>query len=124
MKKTDNTETGRVKDWHDPHDEGCPQNYDHRNDCTCKRPMKRKPYRVVKVTDNGVNHNVNPKLILEIYPHNGVIAIREKRRKKRYYSTTADIYSGMVRSAAFAAIAAKKKARKDRLAARRKKSLS
>lgn len=103
-------EIGKVKDWHNPHDESCPHNGDVARDCGCKRPRKKKPYRRVVVTDNGVGHRINPNLIFEIYP-NGTVALREKKRKQRFYITASDLYSHLMQRAALAHLAARRKAR-------------
>lgn len=107
-----------MKDWHEPRDEQCPHNENVERDCTCKRPVNRKPYRRVVVTDNGVGHRVNPVLIFEIYP-DGTVALREKKRKQRFYITASRLYSQMMQSAALAHLAAKRKARADRLKLRK-----
>lgn len=109
---------GLVKDWHNPRDESCPHNDDPARDCTCKKPMKRKPYRRVVVNDPGVGHRVNPKLIFEIYP-NGTLAMREQKRKKRFYITAASLYSYLMQRDARAYIAAKRERAKAHKKARR-----
>jgi len=101
---------GKVKDWHQPRGD-CQHNADVTQDCNCKRPMIRKPYRVVRVTDNGVGHNINPNLVIEIYPQNGTIVFREQRRKKRYPTTASDIYAMLVRRSALAAAVSKRRKR-------------
>jgi hypothetical protein len=109
---------GKVKDWHNPREE-CQHNEDVTLDCNCKRLIVRKPYRVVRVTDQGVGHNTNPNLVIEIYPKDGTITIREKRRKRKYSTTASDIYSLLVRWAALAEIDKLKKARIERRNARK-----
>lgn len=104
-------EIGKVKDWHNPHDESCPHNGDVARDCGCKRPRKKKPYRRVAVIDNGVGHRINPNLIFEIYPANGTIALREKNRKQRFYISASELYSHLMQRAALAHLAARRKAR-------------
>jgi len=105
---------GTVKEWHNPRNEDCPHNENPVDDCKCKRPVIRKPYRVVRVTDHDVGHRVNPRLVLEIYPHNGTLIMREERRRKRYSIGAADLYSLLVRRAALAAIAARKAKRAEK----------
>lgn len=109
---------GYVKDWHNPHNEDCSQNQDVYADCTCKRPRIRKPYRAIKVTDNGVGHRVNPLLIFEIYP-DGTFNMREAGRKKRFSWNTADLYRHLMWRSALAYQNAKRKARKERRLARK-----
>lgn len=109
---------GSVKEWHNPRNEDCRHNTDVTQDCNCKRPIVRKPYRTVRVTDNGVGHNVNPYLVVEIY-YNGTITIREKGRRRKYSGTISDIYSLFVRWTAQAEIARKKKLKAQRRAERR-----
>jgi hypothetical protein len=109
---------GKVKEWHNPRDESCPHNGDVARDCECKRPRKKKPYRRVVVTDDGVGHRTNPTLIFEIYP-NGTVALREKKRKQRFYIAASLLYSLLMQRAALAHLAAKRKARADRKKARR-----
>jgi hypothetical protein len=111
-------EIGNVKEWHNPRDESCPHNGDVARDCGCKKPRKKKPYRRVAVTDNGVGHRTNPNLIFEIY-FNGTVTMREKKRKKRFSITAATLYSILMERAADAHRAAKRKARGDRKKARK-----
>jgi len=119
---TDNrgiNDPGKVKDWHDPHDETCPQNINFALDCACKRPRKKKPFRAVRVHDEGVGRRVNPNIVLEIY-HNGAVALRELRRKKRYWTTAADIYSWRIWQEGLKAAALQRQKRKERKLARKK----
>jgi hypothetical protein len=116
---TNTEKIGFVKDWHDPRNEDCQHNGDVALDCKCKRAIKRKPYRVIRVTDNGVAHNVNPKLVMEVWPKNGTITVREHGRRKKYSTTTADLYSLLVRWAANAEVAKRKKARAEKRMRRR-----
>lgn len=112
---------GAVKDWHSPHNEDCHHNFDINADCTCKRPRKKKPFRSVRVHDENVGRRVNPNIILEIYP-NGAIALREQRRKMRYWTTAADIYSWRIWQEGLKAVAAQRAKRKaNRLARKGKK---
>lgn len=113
-------EIGKVKDWHDPRDEDCPQNGNVALDCGCKQPRNRKPYRRVVVRDNGVGHRVNPVLVFEIYP-DGTVAMREKKRKQRFYTTASILYSRLMLQAAQAHLAAKRKARSERKKARKER---
>jgi hypothetical protein len=114
-----NNEIGEVKDWHDPRNDECPHNEDAHTDCQCKRPRNKKPYRRVRVTDNGVGHRVNPSLIFEIYPSNGTVVMREKGRKKRFSIAASDLYRYLMQRAALAHLAAKRRTRADRKKARR-----
>jgi len=114
------SEIGKVKEWHNPRDESCPHNLDVARDCECKQPRKRKPYRRVAVTDNGVGHRVNPHLIFEIYP-NGTVALREKKRKQRFFIFASDLYRYLMQREALRHLAAKRKAKADRNKARRAK---
>lgn len=111
---------GKVKDWHNPRNEMCLHNDSAELDCTCKRPVKRKPYRCVRVRDEGVSHRVNPRLIFEIYP-DGNLAMREARRKIRFYWNAADLYRHLMWRAALAHQNAKRKARAERRKIRRGK---
>lgn len=112
------TEIGTVKDWHNPRDESCPHNENVERDCECKRPRNKKPYRRVVVTDNGVGHRVNPTLVFEIYP-DGTVAMREKKRKVRFYIKASRLYSYMMQWAAQEHLAAKRKAKAERRKERR-----
>jgi hypothetical protein len=111
---------GKVKDCHSPRNEDCAHNVNCRRDCTCKRERKRKPYKRVLVHDEGVGHNVRSDIVLEIWPQNGVLVLREKRRRKRFSTTTADVYGWLVRGEALTAMAARREARKQRRQERRK----
>lgn len=110
---------GNVKDWHKPSNDDCPHNCDIMMDCGCKRPVKRKPYRVVRVEDRNAAYNVNPKIVIEVWP-NGTLTFREAKRRRKYHISTADLYSMLVRREALAAIANKKKESKARRLAARK----
>lgn len=112
---------GRVKDWHDPRNGDCAHNTYIESDCTCKRIVKRKPYRVVKVHDSGVPYNVNPNIVLEIYQTNGTLVLREAKRRKRYSTTVSDVYAWLVRRSALAAMAAQREARRQRKMERKRK---
>lgn len=112
------TVIGTVKDWHNPRDESCPHNDNVERDCVCKKPRNKKPYRRVAVTDNGVGHRVNPNLIFEIYP-DGSVALREKKRKQRFFIMASRLYSQLMWEAAEKHRIAKRKARADRRKARR-----
>lgn len=114
----ENLTVGKVKEWHDPRNEDCRQNQDVSQDCNCKRPVVRKPYRTIRITDYNVRHNVNPKLVMEVYPNNGTITMREHGRRKRFSCTAADIYHLTMR---WAANAEKALRRKDRAEKRKNK---
>lgn len=109
---------GTVKPWHNPRrlsgGDFCPHNLDITQDCTCKRVRVRKGFKQVMVHDAGVGHNVSPNIVLEIWPKNGVLVLREKRRRKRYTTSTADVYGWLVRREALAVAAARREARKRR----------
>jgi|SRR5215831_758424 len=112
------TVIGSVKEWHNPRDERCPHNEQVEQDCACKRPRIKKPYRRVAVNDNGVGHRVNPHLVFEIY-FNGTITMREKRRKKRFSIAASRLYRQLMWESAQAHKAAKRKARAERRKARK-----
>lgn len=107
-------------DWHQPHDDGCPNNNDPMKPCTCKRPLHRKPYKVCRVHDNKVPHGISPDIIMETHP-NGLLVFREKGRRTRYETTAGQIFAGLVRKAGYDAAAAKRQARRNKRAARRNK---
>lgn len=80
-----------IPDWHQPNEKTCPQNANAKHPCTCKRPMKRKPFRVCRVRDNTVPRGVKPEISFEVYP-NGRLVFREKNRSKFYETTAGAIY--------------------------------
>lgn len=110
---------GIVKDWHNPHNEECPHNADPAFNCCCKRPQKRKPYRVVRVKDTeNVNHRVNPSLIFEIWP-NGALSMREQGRRKRFHIMSGRLYSYLMQREALAYLSQKRAEKAARRKARR-----
>jgi hypothetical protein len=117
--KRENATYGKVKDWHDPRNEDCAHNAHIEDDCSCKRPRKAKGFKRVMVHDSSVGHNVSPNIVLEVWPQNGVLVFREKRRRKRYSTTTAKVYAGLVRQEALAVVAARREARKSRKQSRK-----
>ncbi len=105
-----------VKEWHSPRSEKCPHNRNASLPCNCKRPRRRKHYRVVRVTDDTVPHGVRSRLAVEIYP-DGTIVLRELgRRRVNALSTTAGkVMIGLLwRNAMIAAKAKKAKKAKAR----------
>lgn len=110
---------GNVKNWHDPRNFECTHNANVEADCTCKRPRKAKGFKRVMVHDESVGHNVSPNIVLEVWPQNGVLVFREKRRRKRYTTSTAKIYAMLVRNEALAVVAARRAARKSRKQSRK-----
>lgn len=118
-----------IHDWHRPNNANCQQNIKAAWDCTCEKPKRkvnRKPYRVCRVRDLGVNHGVKPDIIIEVHP-NGRLIFREKNRPRRfsYGTTAADVYARLVRNEALrkAALKAKERAAKraERKAARKRR---
>jgi len=111
---TKNT-TGHVKEWHDVHNDECPNNGDSQCDCKCKRIVNRKPYRKIKVRDENVPRGYRHDMIVEVWPH-GLITLRERgRRRSSSHSIMAgDLYAMLLRWKALAHVAAKKKARAER----------
>lgn len=108
-----------IKDWHNPGNMSCEQNHDVDADCTCPRPpRKRKPFKVVRVCDPTVPHNVNENIVIEIHP-GGRICLREKRRKHGLWTTVGNIYAGLVWREAMAAARVAKANRKARKAGRK-----
>lgn len=105
-------ELGKVKDWHNPRNENCENNRFATLNCTCKRIRKRSPFKRVVVHDASAGHNVNPNIVLEIWPKNGVLVLREKRRRTSVSTTTAEVYAWLVRRRALAATTARREARK------------
>jgi hypothetical protein len=114
----DHVQIGTVKDWHKPSNDDCSHNCDISYDCDCKRQVKRKPFRVVRVEDRNVAYNVNPKIVIEVWP-NGTLTFREAKRRRKYHASTADIYSMLVRRQAIKDMNERKLSKKAALKARR-----
>lgn len=113
---------GHVKDCHDPRRDMCPHNADAKFNCDCisERVVVRKPYRVIKVTlrPEYVEGRINRRLVIEVHP-DGLLRIREAKRRKIYDTNVGRVYRGCVwREAMLSAQVAAKK-RKDRKKRRR-----
>ena len=107
-------EIGDVKLWHDPHNEECLNNSDIYKNCTCKRQVKRKPYRVVRVSDpTATNYQRDGRIVVEVHP-NGLLVFRERGRRKQYQTTVGKIYSNLIWHEAMMLAKAKKAARRAR----------
>jgi hypothetical protein len=107
--------TGKVRDWHNPHNDKCPHNRSIECDCACKREVKRKGYTVRRVHDDNVPHGYKSDIVVEIWP-NGVLKLRERGRKQSSAVSfmVGDLYVDGVRSRALTALRAKQKARAER----------
>lgn len=109
-----NVSMGRVRDWHSPRNNDCAHNMSPGSDCCCKRPVNRKPFRVVRVNDTSVDmHKISGRIVAELHP-NGILVLREAGRRKRYVTTLGTIYAKLVWHEAITAAKAKKQARKAR----------
>lgn len=102
-----------IKDWHNPHNIDCHQNHYTNLDCTCKRPLTRKPYKVARVNDRD-----HGSVVLEIHP-DGRLVLREKGRKFRLETTIGAVYDELLWKQAKGIAVAKRKAKLDRKKARR-----
>lgn len=95
---TETITIGHVKACHLPRNERCPHNSDPRFDCACKSsvPKVRKPFRVVRVDDPTVEtHGLTGHLVIEIH-RNGLLAIRQKGRRRVYTTTIGRVFEGVV----------------------------
>jgi|SRR5215471_3517153 len=121
MKNNETQSLGKVKNAHNPRNEDCPHNLNATLDCNCKRIVNRKPYRVIRVHDSNVPRGYRHDIIVEVWP-NGLIKLRERgRREKSAHGIMAgDLYSMLLRRAALAHVAAKRKARAEKRKLRRK----
>lgn len=105
---------GHVRDWHSPHNEDCAHNMTPAADCSCKRKVNRKPFRVLRVNDVSVKmHKVSGRIIAESYP-NGLLILREHGKRTRYETTLGAVLTGLIWRDAMAKAKAKKAARKAR----------
>jgi hypothetical protein len=91
-----------IHDWHNPRafnpdaPDFCPHNLDITRDCTCKRKVNRKPYRVVRVSDpTAANYQRDGRIVVEVHP-NGLLVFRERGRRKQYSTTVGKIYSNLI----------------------------
>ncbi len=53
-------------------------------------------FRDIKVTDYSVPYGVNPRMVVRVWK-NGMIEIREFRRRVKYSSTIASVYVGALK---------------------------
>lgn len=53
-------------------------------------------FRDIKVTDYSVPYGVNPRMVVRVW-RNGMIEIREFRRRVKYSSTIASVYVGALK---------------------------
>lgn len=106
--------TGNVRSWHSPHNHACQHNDNIALDCNCR--MRRKPYRVIRVRAEDVNHGVNPRIIVEVHPNGGILKFREARRPARtaLSTTVAAIYSRLTREKALKVLQARHAAKRER----------
>lgn len=103
-----------IHDWHDPRNELCGQNQHLDANCTCKRKVNRKPYRVVRVSDpTAANYQRDGRIVVEVHP-NGLLVFRERNRRKTYSTTVGKIYSNLLWHEAMTLAKAKKAARRAR----------
>lgn len=85
---------GKVRDWHSPRNEDCMHNASPAADCTCKRQVTRKPYRVVRVTDPHAQRA--HKIVAEIRFDNGLLTLRQKGRRHRVSINLGVLYERLV----------------------------
>lgn len=88
---------GRVKDHHSPNNEECEHNQAIDRDCTCKRVLNRKPFRVCKVHDTATkdrDRRTSPDIIIEVHP-NGRLVFREKGKRTRFETTSVKVFEGL-----------------------------
>lgn len=102
---------GQVKDWHRPSNILCRHNLLPTLDCNCQRPVKRKAYRVCRVTDSTGSLRHHERIVMEVHP-NGLLKFREHKRRRTYETTVGAIYSSLVWAEARKAVASKRAARK------------
>lgn len=114
-----------IKDWHKPSNEGCAQNADPSQDCTCKLVInsngkkRHKPRIIFRVTDHSVSgHKTKPQLVVEIHD-DGKTLIREAKRRISYETTIGKIYTRLVWSHAMAKAAESKRKRAEKKRAKR-----
>lgn len=67
-------------------------------------------FRDIKVVDYSVPHGVNPRMKVRVWK-NGMIEIREFRRKVKYSSTVASVYVGALKKE----VSGRKKGRKKKI---------
>lgn len=116
MKTATDPRIGNVKDWHNPFNDDCPHNREVELDCGCKRPVKRKPFRVCKTHDTLTKdrgHKTSPDIIIEVHP-NGRLVFREKGKRTRFETTSVKVYEGLRWRAAMVAAQQSKAKRKNR----------
>lgn len=90
---------GKIPDWHDTKNEACPQNQEGQlhKDCTCKKQVNRKGYRVCRVHDEITkdrSHKTSQDIVIEVHPL-GRLVFREKGKRKRYETTAVRVLEGL-----------------------------
>lgn len=80
--------------------------------CIPAPPRNRKPYKEIRVCDNtGKSNRTNPNFCVRIYS-NGVLCIREKRRREFVELTIATLYERALWAAAMKSLREKQKSRR------------
>jgi hypothetical protein len=79
---------------------------------------ERKAYREIRVDDPKAEHGISNKLVIRVWP-NGVVEVREAKRRSGYSTNVSSIYKRALMNALFQARAAKGKTRKKKKAERR-----
>lgn len=103
---------GKVRDWHDPRNEDCEQNMDYTLDCSCKRQVKRKPYRTVRAQCPEADRQAHKNIVAMIRMDNGLLTLRLKGKRKTVSTTLLALYERLVMAEAINAAKAKRKARR------------
>lgn len=103
---------GKVRDWHNPRNEDCMHNASPAADCTCKRQVKRKPFRVVRCTDPDAQRQSHKIIVAELRMDNGLLTLRIKGKRKRVSTTLGALYARLVMADALNAARARKAARR------------
>lgn len=103
---------GRVRDSHSPRNEECMHNASPAADCSCKRQVTRKPYRVVRVTDPHAMRAHN--IVAEIRFDNGLLTLRQKGKRKRVSVNLGVLYERLILNEALKFLRERKKARRSK----------
>lgn len=109
-------ETGIVKDWHDPHNSCCEHNADITWDCTCKRQVKRKPFKTVRATCPEADRAAHRNIVATIRMDNGLLTLRFKGKRKTVQTTLLALYERLTMQEAQRVVRERKAARKARRA--------
>lgn len=116
LKQISSDVIGAVKEWHDPRNGVCGHNHDVSLSCSCKRIVKRKPFKTVRATCPEADRAAHRNIVATIRMDNGLLTLRFKGKRKTVQTTLLALYERLTMQDALRAIRERKAARKARMA--------